>query len=237
MPLYKRIKEGKRAKMSTGVKREYAPNEEVPNSTPVKTARLTTEPAPTSGKNETSLSTSKRLMGEWKAAQRRQDGQLNDADPESHLSFGFVEEDDCTMWYCRKYYVEIAEATAEYRSIRGGLIKKDLDYVEWRMRFSPQYPFLPPRVWLHYPHLGSTNVWANGGICAQVISEHTGGGWSPAMNVNTLMISITNTTEGYKGVHVKQGKYKPHTEEGAMSDFTRIEAAHSGGWGETKTNK
>jgi hypothetical protein len=193
--------------------------------------------ATASGKSAAFSTTNcKRLMGERKAAERRQAGQPNDADPHSHLSFGFVEE-DCRLWYCRKYYVENADASEQYNRIRSGLIEKGEGYVEWRMRFSDQYPFLPPRVWLHFPHLKNTNVWNNGGICAQVISEHSGGGWSPAMNVNALMISITNTTEGYKNVNVKQGDYAPHTEEGAMRDFTRIEVAHSGGWHENNTNK
>ena len=220
------------------MKRGYTPLESAPDAGIVKAARSTVDQAaPASGKSETSLSTSKRLMGEWKAAQKRQAGQPNDADPESHLSLGPVEDGDFTMWFCRKYYVEIPGASAEYVRIREGLIEMGLEYVEWRMRFSDQYPFLPPRVWLHYPHLQGTNGWANGGICAQVISEHTGGGWSPAMNVNTLMISIANTTEMYKNVCVKQGDYKPHTEKGAMSDWGRIEHAHRDGWSDVKTNK
>ena len=59
-----------------------------------------------------------------------------------------MNEDDCTLWYCRKYYVEIPGASEEYVRIRDGLMKMGLEYVEWRMRFSDQYPFLPPRVWL-----------------------------------------------------------------------------------------
>ena len=223
------------------MKRGYTPSEDAPKSglAREKVPRPTTDSeAPTSGKSAAnSTNNCKRLMGERQAAERRQADQPNDADPDSHLSLGFVNEDDCTLWYCRKYYVEIEGATEDYKRIRDGLTKMGLEYVEWRMRFSGQYPFLPPRVWLHYPHLQGTNVWTNGGICAQVISEHTGGGWSPAMNINTLMISITNTTEGYKGVNVKQTAHKPHTEEGAMSDWGRIEKAHSGGWGEVKTNK
>jgi len=194
-------------------------------------------PAPTSGKNETSFATSKRLMGEWKAAQKRQAGTPDDACPHSHLSLGLVEEGDFTLWYCRKYYPDNPNESTQYKRIREGLIELGKDYLEWRLRFSDQYPFIPPRVWMHHPTLDGANVWGNGGICAQVISENDGGGWTPLMNVQVLMKSISNTTEQYKNVKVRQGTYPPHTEQGAMSDWGRIEHAHRDGWGDVKTTK
>lgn len=210
------------------------PPDKVPKST---SAKHTHAPAPTSGTSATSLSTSTRLMGEWKAAQKRQAGQPDDADPHSHLSLGLVEEGDFTLWYCRKYYPDNPNESTQYKRIRQGLVELGKDYLEWHLRFSDQYPFIPPRVWMHHPHLDGANVWGSGGICAQVISENNGGGWTPLMNVQVLMKSISNTTEQYRNVKVRQGTYPPHTEKGAMSDWGRIEHAHRDGWGDVKATK
>ena len=90
------------------MKRGYTPPESAPDAGIVKAPRPTVDSA------AKSLANSKRLMGERNAAERRQGDQPNAADPDSHLSLGFVDEDDCTLWYCRKYYVEIPGASAEY---------------------------------------------------------------------------------------------------------------------------
>ena len=207
------------------MKRDLEKDENLPKSSVARTSALASN----------STSTNVRLMGEWKQAQKRQAGTHNGADPQSGLSFDFVDEEDCTHWTCKKYYPKNDDASEEYKRIREGLGELGVDCVEWHLRFSENYPFTPPRVWLSYPHLESTNVWTRGGVCSQIVSEQTGGGWSPLLNVNTLMVSVTNTTESYKGTRVKQGKYEPHTERGAMLDFGKIENAHKDGWSQSKT--
>lgn len=214
------------------MKRAHSNSDEVlPKKMPAR-SKPAAVPGSAPASADSARSTNLRLMGELKQAMR------TGLDPNTNLEMGLVDPNKLDDWYCDKVYTDDPNATVQQKRIFEGLREHNTDRVRYRMRFCKDYPFKPPFVYLHYPHLqGGVNIFPRGGICAQQISQQDGNGWSPALNVKTLMVALTTLPETYSGVHVKPGTYEPHTEEGARKDFSRIEEIHSAdrsGWSEKK---
>ena len=165
--------------------------------------------------------TPKRLLGELKLAQKA------GLDPHTQLRIGLIDDSDVYRWKCEKVYTNSEHNTPQQQRIYEGLQKMGKDTFEYHLIFNDEYPFKPPFVYLHHPILlPGTNVFPGGGVCAQQISQQKNNGWSPALNVKTLMVALTTLPETYPDVNVRPGDYDGNTEESARKDWVRIEKAH-----------
>ena len=183
---------------------EAAPAEAAASSTPLTESR----------------SAPKRLLGELKLAQKI------GFDPDTQLTIGLIDDSNVYKWKCEKKYTDSADNSPQQQRIYEGLQKMGKDTLTYHLVFNDEYPFKPPFVYLHHPHLQNTNVFGGGGICAQQISQQKNNGWSPALNVKTLMVALTTLPETYTDVSVRPGDYDGNTEESARRDWVKIEKAH-----------
>ena len=150
---------------------------------------------------------------------------------EACLAFDIIDDADLYVWKARYYPPEPDDKSSEQeKKLHAGCVSHNKEYIEFRLRFPPDYPFSPPFVWNYYPQIEKSCVFSNGGICHQQLSLQQNNGWAPQMSPETLMVGVISTIKTYPNMRIKEGAHHPNLEDGARKDFTRIESAHSNGW-------
>lgn len=149
------------------------------------------------------------------------------------LELEVIDEDDIMRWRAKWYYDRVdSNSTETERRLKEQLDDRGLEFIEFRLVFSDEYPRTPPMVYNYYPRLHGSYIFSAGGICAATLNERHG--WTPASRAQSLMIAVRAMLEG-GGCRLENGcancTERPHTEQGARADTSSIARIHASGYG------
>lgn len=148
------------------------------------------------------------------------------------LELEVIDENDIMRWRAKWYYDKVdSDSTETERRLKEQLTSRGLEFIEFRLVFSDEYPRAPPMVYSYYPRLIGSYIFSAGGICAATLNQQHG--WTPASRAQSLMIAVRAMLQG-GGCRLQSDDPKcaehANTEEGARGDTTSIARIHASGY-------
>jgi ubiquitin-protein ligase len=143
------------------------------------------------------------------------------------LGFKCAMTSDITVW------------NIEYFSfVKGSKIERDMikykeetgkDYLEFELRFSEQYPSIPPSLRIIQPAL-STEYSGSGAFCFNGLFTSV---WQQNTEVDTGLVNAFNYIFNDNDPNINFGRKTPHTLEEAQNGWKVIHSSHKSEWGES----